>query len=80
MLISARTAVAVPATAETTNRIGEPTRLKNDGTSRNRMRMDILKSIRGCSGGFRISGNMYDDNDEETANRKRCFHSFSFSV
>ena len=66
-LILALTVLAVPAMAEKTVRIGELTYLKSDGTSRSGMLMDALKAIESYSGGFQIFGNMYDYNDETTA-------------
>lgn len=65
-LILALMVFAVPATAETTIKIGELTYLKSDGNTRSGMLMEALKAIQSYSGGFQIFGNMYAFNDEET--------------
>ena len=66
-LMLALTALAVPAGAETTVKIGELTYLKSDGTSRSGILAEALKAIQSYSGGFQIFGNMYVMNDEEAA-------------
>ena len=74
VLTLALTVFILPATAETTVKIGELTYLKSDGVSRSGMLVDALKAIQNYTGGFQIFGNTYVFNDEETASPVEIDH------
>ena len=74
VLTLALTVFIIPATAETTVKIGELTYLKSDGVTRSGMLADALKAIQNYSGGFQIFGNRYVFNDEETASPVEIDH------